>query len=596
MPIDRRLARLAPITLAVLVGLTGCGHGHMLAKPKAPASSEKGRKAFRAGQGALEAQLGAYIEHYRERHAIPGVSVALVDLQEGTWSQGFGLADRERGQAATAETVYRAGSLAKLYTAAAVLQLAAEGRIGLDRPVRDYLPGFRVRQRFAGAPAITVRDLLTHHSGLPCDLTKGMWSRTPYMTAMAQLDEIYASYPPGEVFSYSNLGYTLLGRLVESVEGMPYQFHLRQNLLEPLGAEHSRFATTAEEVPALAAGYRAGRRGEALPIRDLPAMGLHTSARDLAGLLRMFLTGGDTPGGDVLPDAAVHAMLAPQNADVALDFDLRVGLGWFLDDSGLATAGTVARHSGTTPLFASEVILLPDQDMAVAVLANRGDRQHAVTRLAEAVVQRALEARRGLEIPSRPARPPLRQADVLPADAGGRYATELGLVELRPRERTLKALTLGSEFDVVPYEDGHFVLRPRDGNEHEMLLAYRRIDGREVLAAYQNGRALPFGLKVGKEPVHSAWRTRVGEYRLTNPDAGFPVEDVCLRHDDGDLYLEYRMPSVTPRTIRVPVRAVSSDLAVTLGLGRTRGEALHITHSGGQELLHFSGYTARRVN
>ncbi|HKJ76430.1 MAG TPA: serine hydrolase domain-containing protein [Gammaproteobacteria bacterium] len=598
MPIDRRLARLVPIALAALVSLTGCGHNPMLAKPAKNGASftEKGRKSTRTTQVRLEERLGEYIARYREHHDIPGVSVALVDLQAGTWSRGFGLADREKGRAATEETVYRAGSLAKLYTATAVLQLAAEGRIDLDRPVRDYLPGFQVRQRFSGTAPITVRDLVTHHSGLPCDLTKGMWSRTPYMSALAELDEVYASYPPGEIFSYSNLGYTLLGRLVESVEGRPYQVHVRESLLEPLGAQHSRFATTAEEVPGLAAGYRDGLRGDPLPMRDLPALGLHTSARDLAGLLRMLLTRGDTPQGDVLPDAAVQAMFAPQNADVPLDFDLRVGLGLFLDDTGLAAAGTVARHSGTTPLFAAEVVLLPDHDMAVAVLANRGDRQHAVGRLAEEILRQALTARRGLQMPVPQRRPLLQRADALPPEIGGRYATELGLIELRPHERTVKALTLEHDYDLIPYEDGHFVLRPRGGPGREMLLAYRRIDGREVLAAYQDGRALPFGLKVGRKPIHRAWRTRVGEYQLTNPDARFPVEGVCLRHDDGNLYLEYRMPSVTTRTIRVPVRAVSSDLAVTLGLGRTRGEALHITHAGGQELLHFSGYTARRVN
>ena len=597
MPDDRRLPRLVPLILALLVTLTGCGRGHFPAKTAT--APEKGRQGWRTAWHGPEEALGEYIERYRERNDLPGLSIALVDLRHGGWSRGFGLADRERRLAASAETVYRAGSLAKLYTATAVMQLAAEGRIDLDRPVRDYLPRFRVRQRFAGARAITVRDLLTHHSGLPCDLTKGMWSRSPYMSAVAHLDEVYTSHRPGEIFSYSNLGYTLLGRLVESVAGSPYQMYLQEHVLEPLGSAQTGFATGAETVPGLAAGYRDGRRGTPPPVRDLAAMGLHTNARDLAGLLRAYLSHGAADGRQVLPSAAVRAMFQPQNEGVALDFDLRVGLGWFLDAGGLGGAGTVARHSGTTPYFASEVILLPDQEMGVAVLSNRGDAQWAVSTLAEAVLRQALETRRGLHLPPGPDRPRLLQAEALPAGAGGRYATELGIIELQPQSRRVRAVTLDTEYDVVPFGQGRFLLRPRQGSQvggRELLLAYRRVAGREVLAAYQGARAVPFGLKVGREPVHAAWRTRVGDYRLTNPDPDFPVEGVCLRHEDGVLYLEYRMPSVTAKTIRVPVRAISRDLAVTLGLGRSRGDAVRITRADGRELLHFSGYTARRVN
>lgn len=591
-------SRLAPLAAAVLLALAGCGAGPMAVKKGA--RGLEGRNHGRVSAATLEDRIAETAEQTLEAHDIPGLSIALVDPQGATWTGGFGYADRAAGRPATEATIYRAGSLAKLFTATAVMQLAAAGRIDLDRPVADYLPAFAVRQRFPDARAITVRDLLTHHSGLPCDLTKGMWSKTPYVQAARAVDEVYTAYPPGQVFSYSNLGYSVLGRLVESVGGAPYQMYLREHVLAPLGMAETAFRPYP--VGTMAAGYRHGERGRPLPMRDLPALGLHTNARDLAGLLRMVLAEGRGTAGPVLPRAALADMLAPQNEEVPLDFDLRVGLGWFLDDRGLERAGVVARHSGTTPLYSSEVIVLPEHDLAVAVLSNRGDARPAVTGLAEEVMRLALAARRGITLPADGTHEPVQVADqALPAGIGGRYATELGIVELQPHKRLLRAVTLDATFDMEPYGGASFRLRPRSGAGRlagldGLRIGYRRVEGREVLAVYQRGHAHPFGIKVDKAPVSPAWRNRLGRYELTNPDPEFPIRDLCLLRDDGVLYLEYRLPTVTAQTIRVPVQAVDHDLAVTLGLGRTRGEALRISRAGGSELLHFSGYTARRVN
>jgi len=105
---------------------------------------------------------------------ITGLSVALVDDQEMVWSEGFGYADKANGVAATPDTLYMVASISKLFTASAIMQLAEAGKIDIDQPVQTYVPEFSINSRFPEAGPITPRTLMTHHAGLPSDITNGM--------------------------------------------------------------------------------------------------------------------------------------------------------------------------------------------------------------------------------------------------------------------------------------------------------------------------------------------------------------------------------------------------------------------------------------
>ena len=118
---------------------------------------------------------------------------------------------------------YRAGSLAKPITALLVLAQQAEGALDIDQPLSADLPGFRLKPRFdQAARPITPRQLLSHHAGLPSDLNKGLWSEQPFTTVRKQLRDEYAAFPPNLLFGYSNLGYSLLGDLVQTLTETPF--------------------------------------------------------------------------------------------------------------------------------------------------------------------------------------------------------------------------------------------------------------------------------------------------------------------------------------------------------------------------------------
>ena len=194
-----------------------------------------------------------------KRNKVIGVSLAIVDDQSIVWAQGFGYSDLKNEIPATAETVYRIGSISKLFTVMATLQLAEQGKIEIDQPLKRYLPEFSVKTRFTKAHPITLRSIMTHHSGLPSDVAKGMWTSEPPATLLYRLKDEYAAFPPNYVLSYSNAAMGLLGLMIEQVGAAEFCTYMAQNILNPVGMPHSAFKLTPEIESLLSKGYRNGK-------------------------------------------------------------------------------------------------------------------------------------------------------------------------------------------------------------------------------------------------------------------------------------------------------------------------------------------------
>lgn len=173
---------------------------------------------------AVTGELSQQVQAAVDEAGITGLSVALVDDQRLVWAEGFGYADKENGIAATPETIYGVASVSKLFTAAAIMQLADQGKLAIDQPVQRYVPAFSINSRFPDAGPITPHTLMDHHSGLPSDITNGMvtygdnqdvLTRSEFHNLVDEINQTYVTDPPNTAFSYSNLGYSLLGRAVE---------------------------------------------------------------------------------------------------------------------------------------------------------------------------------------------------------------------------------------------------------------------------------------------------------------------------------------------------------------------------------------------
>ncbi len=561
---------------------------------------------LRSDYESVRDEVAPIIERVIKQHDIQGLSIALVDDQEVVWAEGFGYADKRKRLAATPETVYRVGSIAKPFTALAVMGMDERNEIDIDQPLQAYLP-FSIRSRFnTTAQPITVRSVLSHHSGLPTDLAKGMWSHADFTEVAGALAEEYTAYPPDLVYSYSNVGYTLLGHMVQEASGRDFATYVDETVLQPLGMTSTAFRSTPEIREKLSKGYREGREARLLPIRDLPAYSLYSNVLDLSRFVGMVLARGQVNGHEILMPSTIEEMLEVQNADVPLDLNVNNCLGWFVERDTVLGGGYVVRHGGTTLLYASEMILLPEHRMGAVVLANTAGSRPVVSTLAEALLQLALDAREGDRPPASGlflAGMPDAPGDQGPVRPGGSYATDLGLIAIRPNDEKLCACIIEQTLDLIPYPDGWFGLRQESVDSlppayrvfGELRFTTRIIDGREVIVAEKDGREVLLGEKVPPTPVSEVWQRRVGRYELLNPDPGFPLEEPRVWYEQDTLGMSYRMPLLSDRTIRVPLRPISETEAVILGLGRMRGETLRAVRIDGEERLRYSGYMGRKL-
>ncbi|MFH0778113.1 MAG: serine hydrolase domain-containing protein, partial [Candidatus Eisenbacteria bacterium] len=202
--------------------------------------------------------LESWIEAQMVHRKIPGMSVGIVYDQELIYARGFGFSDVERKVPADPRTVYRIASITKTFTATAIMQLRDEGKLSLDDPVKKFLPWFRIKSRFADAPEVTIRHLLTHTSGLPRESAFPYWTDHKFPTREEMIEALQnqeAVFPPETRIKYSNLALAVAGEVVFAVSGTSYEEYVRKNILIPLGMKNTSVRLDEGQMGKLATPY-----------------------------------------------------------------------------------------------------------------------------------------------------------------------------------------------------------------------------------------------------------------------------------------------------------------------------------------------------
>ncbi|MBM3266344.1 MAG: beta-lactamase family protein [Candidatus Sericytochromatia bacterium] len=541
-------------------------------------------------------ELEAYVQAQMRDSGVVGAAVAVVE-GDTVRSAGFGYFDREAGRKATSQTAFRVGSVTKPITATVVLQLAEAGKIDLDAPYRTYVPEFAIRTHDGKPHPVTVRQLLDHHAGIPTNRVKGALAANPphFSSVVGDLAEVYATAPPDTIYGYSNLGYDLLGVLIERQTGRSFEEVVRDRVLDPVGMAGSDF-----DPQRLGRSYERGQSLPDWPMRDVPAGGLIAHVDDLARFgkvaLRRGALPGDPPGRRLLSERWWNEMWRPQNEHVSLDLDFRIGLGWMLmGTEPIADSGFLARHSGNVGRYRAELEVLPDRDLAVAVVTNTAEGGQFVYDAA----RRALE----LMIAAQGPRPGVGASPVAPrplppapslAALEGPWATPVGTFVTRAIGDNLAFDFWGATWETYRKPDATLGLQgkllgflpfpaPVAVRTMEPLVA--RVDGQDRLAIRRNGFYW-MGDRIVPTPVRPAWQRMVGDYVVTNLGDDFPImESFALRMDGGLLYEDARYVFGGLREYKA-LRILSNTEAVVTGLGNLTGDTLVRSGDG---RLRFSG-------
>ncbi len=339
----------------------------------------------------LQARFDSLIEQGLKDDPMPGIAVGIVQHGRLVYARGFGQRVwRDARMPVTSETLFHMASVTKPFVATAVMQLWEQGKVDLDAPISRYVPYFRIDD--PRAAKITVRQMLTHSSGMP-DVEDYEWNRPQtddgalerYVRSLATM-KLKLLFEPGTRFAYSNMAYEVLGDLIAKVSGVTFEEYVAAHILNQLGMTSSTLLLSKANPSLLAQGYTHPRGGDAAtikPVTAYPFNRAHSPSSDLmSNVIEMSrwamanLNRGELDGKRILKTSTYDLMWKPaleiEFCRDAAHQDCRkpggsVGISWFIGDH---RGHTSISHSGGDDGFVSYLLLVPDTEMALVLMCN----------------------------------------------------------------------------------------------------------------------------------------------------------------------------------------------------------------------------------
>ncbi len=331
--------------------------------------------------------LDERVIEFMNKYALSGLGIGVVQDGKLIYAKGFGTAEASTGRPVTPQTNFRIASISKTFTAIAVMQLWEQGKFKLDDPVNKYLKSYKVLHRDPNAPAVTIRHLLTHTSGIGemrdmKDLLQGMLmgerEEKKLKERVPPLAEYYNGVLAPDVYpekkwAYANNAYATLGQLIEDLSGMPFRDYMVQHVFDVLGMPHSDFTLTERVSEQLAQGYTM-KKGK-LSIVDYVEFPGHaagtamSSVDEMGRYLAALMNGGTNEFGTVIQPDTLKKMMTPhyqQHPNLGA-----MGLGFFLEN---LDGHQAAWHGGALEGFNSALWVAPDDKLGVFMSANSNTR------------------------------------------------------------------------------------------------------------------------------------------------------------------------------------------------------------------------------
>jgi D-alanyl-D-alanine carboxypeptidase len=523
-----------------------------------------------SSKGAFENKLDAFTTTYMQVMNAPGMTQALTDTNGTIRTAGYGFANIDRKTPVAPEHLFQIGSITKSFVAIIMLQLRDEGKVDLHRPVLEYLPWLPVILPYG---PITAHHLLTHSSGLPD------------ASAVFQSDPAarhVQGFVPGAHFHYCNLGFEILGQIIEKLDGRPWYQCLQARILTPLGMKDTAAVITIESSARSATGYqpffddqvyaRQGRLTARPPeVFDSPAGSIAAPAADMACYLRMLLNQGQGSGGRIVSEDGFRLMSTPYIPAAEFSPTASYGYGIAVD---VLNGHRILRHTGGMNCFGSSIHV--DLDGSVAAFASinamQGYRPTPVTQYAVELLRAEREAK------PLPAAEPL--ANPMEVENAGDYA---GLFQsadgrqllLKAESKRLLLVDRGSEV-ALQRRGGDSFLSTEQGRFSDYSLVFGRDQSSGKPAVVEVGYGSDWFVDSayrGDREFHgpSEYSAFVGRYRSDGGD------DVRVFIRKGQLWLgDTRLTGIGSGLFRMGDDSWSPDTAQFLTIIDGRARVLRV--------------------
>lgn len=473
------------------------------------------------------------INRLMQEYNLPSVCVALIDDQSIVYKQAYGLANVEENTPATLDTVYKLGSITKLFTGIEVMQLYEEGLIDLDAPITDYLPDFSINSRFSSSEPITIRSILAHRSGLPRNgiLLEWYWESRPDVleTLTASLTDTYQAFPVGYRYKYSNIGYNVLGRLIEVMRGIEppaqnsaggWPYYMKDAILDPIGMNNSAFGSDqllygTDSRLNTAMGYY-WEDGDNKPhnqydIVDLASGSMQSTMNDMIRFAQYNLGIGDTNENQIMSKDTLWLMFEEQYTKPR---DPKTnGLTWFTDKKQLGEL--VVFHSGTNQGFISMIALMPESKLGFIVFSNSARFEDLQNQLAIEILGLMLETKWGIApVQEVPAEKVDVSRDTLERYVG-KYILNGEIIEIIVSGDQAKAIYQGQKISMIPISQSRFRLSHWLADvEHIELEFFVDAPDDEDIVIVGMGDCFVCPRYPDIEEVPASWGELLGEYDI----------------------------------------------------------------------------------
>lgn len=500
---------------------------------------------------------------------ISGLALALVDNQQTVHAAGYGEAQRD--------SVYRCGSISKLFNAVAVMQLVEAGKLDLDAPVERYGAGLLPVNPFTNGVAVTLRELLCHRSGMIRESPVGGYldDREPGLArTVASVPQTVLVNPPNTKTRYSNVGPSIAGRVVELVSGVRYERYQQEHILAPLGMTSSAWLRKDVLRGRLISSYlrvadgRGGFIRQRCPVFDLgtiAAGNLFTTVDDLARFIAMLAAQGRAPGGQILRDESLAQMFRPQLTTASNGF----GLGFSV---GELQGFKAIRHNGAVYGHSSSLIFLPEVKLGAVVMGNEDIVNARISRLANLALSLMLEAKRGLKPP-----PPLVavpvSAEALAALAGD-YESPSYWANVRVQDGRLVVVMSGQPVKLTPVGSLRFLA---DSRMHDATPVVFERDGAGEVEGFTLGGQRFTRVPATPPEIPREWRAYLGAY-------GPRFIPLVISERHGHLYamtenmVDYRLRPVNRQVFAMPPGLYEDEQLVVLTDRRGRPHSVNLAN------------------
>jgi len=549
-------------------------------------------------------KIDSVVKSLMKSKHIAGSSIAIVDHGQIPYEKGYGFSDRRKNIKASAHTNYCIGSTTKTFTAMAIMKLRDEGKIDLEKPASYYIPELKIKSLVETGEVLKIKNVLSHTSGLTDGtMNYDMCNEEHYFTSVIEdLNQEVLVHKTNWKFSYSNIGFCLLGCIIERVSGMKYETYIRTNFLDKMDMTHSGFYNHPEDT-LFSKGYDKDTVETTEPIlRDMPAGRLFCSVEDMAKFMIMILNNGIYNGQQIISKQALMDMETCHTNDLMLKGGSKYGYAMFMDNTPYkedSLFGQFVGHPGDTWVYHCSCFMFPKIGVGIVVLTNTKDGSSFCNSSFTKLFAQYQKSVKGIHLHPIP---PVK------ANATSQVNNDIQIKEIEGsyasgEDISLKMKRINDKKIVMMQDQQRIILKKQsDGNwsvtvklllvvpihVKEAELGFEKVNGDIYLKqiSTKNGNSRFIAVKDNPTTVSETWKNASGKYKVINACdgniQGVPEE---LKIDGNKIHLKVRFDKKTVETYSF--NALSDNMAAIDGIERRSGAIMKILPGGH---IYFSGY------